>query len=126
MDGLDAIRFEEELAEVAGVATGEVAGGNRITGRITRCGQPAAGVRVEATGILTIGIETDFKPCLKSTGTRQLGSATTASDGTYSISYAPASADVGFCAYSACVRVTVSEGGVAIWQSPEQTERESV
>jgi hypothetical protein len=126
MDRLDAIRFEEEPAEVAGVAKGEVLGGNRISGRITRCGQPAAGVRVEATGILTIGIETEFKPCLKSTSTRHLGSATTAADGTYSITYSPAPADVDFCAYSARVRVRLLEGGVVVWQSPEQTERASV
>jgi hypothetical protein len=126
MGTLDAIRFEEELAEVADATTGEVAGGNRITGRITRCGQPAADVRVQATGILTIGIETDFKPCLKSTSTRALGSTTTAADGTYSITYASAPADVGFCAYSARIRVTMFEGGVAVWQSPEQIERASV
>jgi hypothetical protein len=125
MGNLDAIRFEEEL-EVASATTGEVAGGNRITGRITRCGQPAADVRIQATGILTIGIETDFKPCLKSTSTRALGSATTAADGTYSITYAPSPANVGFCAYSARVRVTMFDGGVAVWESPEQIERPSV
>jgi hypothetical protein len=36
MARLDAIRFEEELAEVAGVATGEVADGNRISAGAAR------------------------------------------------------------------------------------------
>jgi hypothetical protein len=121
-----AIRFEEELAEVADASTGDVAGGNLISGRITRCGQPAAGIRVEAIGILTIGLEIDSRPCVKSTSTRALGSATTTADGTYSISYAPSPADVGFCAYSARVRATVVESGGTVWHSPETTERPSV
>jgi len=108
------------------VSTGDVAGGNRIVGRITRCGRPAAGLRVQATGVLTIGIETDFKPCLKTTNTRSLGSATVAADGTYSITYAPAPPDVDFCAYSARVRVDVLEDGILQWRSPEQIERASV
>jgi hypothetical protein len=126
MGRLDGIRFEEELAEVAGATTDDVADRNVITGRITRCGQPAAGVRVQAIGILTIGIEIDAKPCRKSTSTRALGSATTSADGTYSISYTPSPADAGFCAYSARVRVTVLEGGGTVWQSPELGERRSV
>ena len=79
--------IEEELPEVADASTADVAGGNLITGRITRCGQPAAGIRIEAIGILTIGLEIDSRPCVKSTSTRALGSATTTADGTYSISY---------------------------------------
>ena len=65
----DAIRFEEELPEVADASTADVAGGNLITGQITRCGQPAAGIRIEAIGILTIGLEIDSRPCVKSAWT---------------------------------------------------------
>jgi hypothetical protein len=49
-----------------------------------------------------------------------------ASDGTYSITYAPAPPDAGFCAYSSRVRVDVLEDGLLQWRSPEQIERASV
>lgn len=126
MARLDEIQFEEEPAELESREAGDVTAVNRIIGRLTRCGRPAAGLVVEATGILSIGIETDFKPCLRGTSTRNLGSAVTAADGTYSISYPPAPPDVGFCSYSARVRVTVFDSRVAVWRSPEQIERESV
>jgi hypothetical protein len=122
----DLIRFEEEPEEVALTAVTAAAGSNSITGRITRCGRPAAGVSVQATGILTLGIKTDVKPCLLGTTTRSLGSATTAANGTYSITYTPSLPNVGFCAYSARVRVTLFDGGVAVGQSTEQLERPSI
>lgn len=121
----EAMQFEEELAEPDGT-TRLAATSNRITGRITRCGRPAVGARVEGVGILTVGIEDLRKPCAKSTRTRRLGSTTVGADGTYTISYEPSPPNEGFCAYSARVRIDVFDGRTLVWRSPEQTERPSL
>jgi hypothetical protein len=122
----DTVRLEPEPTKVVEVPGGATDGLNRVHGRITRCGTPAVGVRVVAVEELTIGIETEFKPCLKTTATRRLGEVTTDAEGSYSVAYPPAPGPLGFCAYSARVRVDVFEEDVLILRSPERLEQPTV
>ena len=118
------VRFEPELVEAGRPAT--VGEQHVVSGRVTRCTRPAASVRVIAFLELTIGIETEFKPCLKTTSTRQLGTATTGTDGSFEIAYqAPPDPDA-FCAYSARVWVEVYEHATRVARSSPRLEHAAV
>jgi hypothetical protein len=117
------LEVEPPESEVAAAAiTGRA---STITGTIRRCGRAAAGIRVTASEELTLGVETRWKPCLKTTSMRQLGSARTGADGTYELTYAPPPDAKDFCAYSARVFVEASDG-IITRRSPRRIERPSL
>ena len=124
---LGEIRVELEFVEAVEADTPAAVGEQHVvSGRVTRCTRPAAAVRVVAFLELTIGIETEFKPCLKTTTTRQLGSTTTGTDGSFRISYQAPPDPVDFCAYSARVWVEVYEGAARVARSLPRLEQAAV
>lgn len=118
------VRFEPELVEAVETDQPAAVGEQHVvSGQVTRCTRPQASLRVVAFLELTIGIETDFKPCLRTTSRRQLGTATTGPDGSYRISYQAPPGPDDFCAYSARVWVEVYEGATRVASSSPRLER---
>jgi hypothetical protein len=124
---LGELRFDADLTEIAQAGERAAAGEQHVvSGRVTRCGQPVSGRRVVAFLDLTLGIETDWRPCLRTSSTRQLGTASTDADGAYLITYAAPPGPEAFCAYSAAVRVDVYEGTTRVAHTTARTAHASV
>lgn len=91
----------------------------RIAGILTRCGRPAAGLRVAAFEEIRTGEPYQGHPCvLGSTVVSNLGSDIVAADGSFEIRYTPVELLEDLCRVEANVRVQAFDGSLSVWRSP--------
>jgi hypothetical protein len=90
----------------------------RITGKLTRCGQPAVGYRILAFEETRTGYPYQHHPCVAgSTVVHEVGNAIVAPDGSFDIRYTPVEGAEDACSFQASVRIQAFDGALAVWRS---------
>lgn len=117
-------RFDHDLLPTP-VPTEEEEGKKaRITGILTRCGQPAVGHRIVAAEEVLVGVPMPPKPCRQgSPQIRNVGTAVVDAEGKFDIRYTPTPEpdDDTACSFTQNVRVTAFDGVVVVFQSPKRS-----
>lgn len=101
----------------------ESEGLSRLSGFISACNRPVAGLTVRAYATRQFGIEIDGRCRPGTTSTRSLGSVVTAADGSFEILFNPTHVIQGVCFFKHDVYIEVFEDDTRVWSSPHSTEK---